>query len=54
VRRVDLVRGVGLVVVHGEAALLELLMRRAGELDVDHGVAAAVRDERRQALAVGE
>ena len=43
--RVDVVRGVGLVVLDLQAARLELLTGRAGEADLHHRVAAAVGDE---------
>ena len=54
VRGVDVVRGVGLVVLDGQAAGLEQLPRAAGEVDVHDRVVAAVGDERARAGAVGE
>ena len=54
VRRVDVVRGVGLVVLDGQAAGLEQLAGAARERDVHDRVVAAVGDERARARAVGE
>ena len=47
---IDVVRGVGLVVLHGQPARLEQLARAAGEADLHDRVAAAVGDERAHAL----
>src|SRR3954462_13140568 len=54
VRRVDVVGGVGLVVLDVQPARLEQLARTAGEADLHHRVAPAVGDEDAQAAAILE